>query len=136
MGRWPANVVLDEGAAALIGEVSRYFYTSKASRSERERGLEHITPERRTDGRTKDIENPRLRTSERANGHPTVKSLSLMRWLCRLVTPPGGVVLDPFLGSGTTIIAALKEGFSAVGIEIGGHYCDIAINRIEGRGKG
>ena len=63
------------------------------------------------------------------NHHPTVKPLALMRWLVRLVTPPGGIVLDPFLGSGTTAAAAVLEGFDWVGCEMTGEYLPI----IEGR---
>ena len=70
------------------GSAARFFYTAKANKAER-----------------------------KGSKHPTVKPLDLMRYLCRLVTPPGGVVLDPFMGSGTTIEAALAEGFQAVGIE-------------------
>jgi len=55
-----------------------------------------------------------------------------MRYLCRLVTPPGGLVLDPFMGSGTTLIAAGQEGFRAVGIEVSEEYCEIARKRIYG----
>jgi len=67
----------------------------------------------------------------RANNHPTVKPIELMRWLCRLVTPPGGMVLDPFMGSGTTGCAAVMEGFNFTGIEQNEEYCDIARKRIE-----
>jgi DNA modification methylase len=91
------------------GGASRYFYTAKASRAERSAGL----PE-----------------GER-NGHPTVKALDLMRWLVRLVTPPGGTVCDPFLGSGTTGIAAHLEGFDFIGIEREAEYAEIAKARIE-----
>jgi site-specific DNA-methyltransferase (adenine-specific) len=104
-GRWPANVVLDEEAAAMLGEPSRFFYTAKASRRERGEG----------------------------NTHPTVKPLALMRWLCRLVCPPGGTILDPFAGSGTTGIAALEEGFMFVGVEREAEYAEIARKRLEGR---
>jgi site-specific DNA-methyltransferase (adenine-specific) len=64
------------------------------------------------------------------NHHPTVKSQALMRWLVRLVTPPGGVVLDPFMGSGSTGVAALSEGFGFVGIERDADYFKIAERRI------
>lgn len=134
-GRWPANVILDEEAAALLDEqtgnlpagvavrhrgvsggsgssivrpkpfgtpdagyadsggASRFFYVAKASRSER------------THGGTVE------------NKHPTVKPLALMRWLVRLVTPPGGLVFDPFCGSGSTLVACVHEGFRAVGCD-------------------
>ena len=76
---------------------------------------------------------PKASRRERGEGntHPTVKPVRLMRWLCRLVTPPGGTVLDPFLGSGTTGIAALAEGFGFVGVEHEAAYLDIARARIE-----
>jgi len=129
-GRWPANVLLDEEAAVLLGEPSRFFYNAKASRGEREAGLEHMTEVKRTDGRESDIENPRLRTSARRNDHPTVKPIAVMRWLVRLVTPPQGVVLDPFAGSGTTLVAAELEGFRSAGIDLDAHYCEIAAARV------
>jgi site-specific DNA-methyltransferase (adenine-specific) len=64
------------------------------------------------------------------NTHPTVKPLALMQWLIRLVTPPGGILLEPFAGSGTTLLAAKAEGRRAVGIEINEEYCEIAANRL------
>ncbi len=151
-GRWPANVLLDEGAATILDEqsgerpsrggagftgtriygwatshpigsispepqrelgfgdsggASRFFYCAKASSKERNEGL----------------------NGERSN-HPTVKPLALMRWLCRLVTPPGGLILDPFAGSGSTLIAAHQEGFQAVGVEQDEGYCRIAEARL------
>jgi DNA modification methylase/transcriptional regulator with XRE-family HTH domain len=104
LGRWPANVCLDEDAAALFPE-SRFFYTAKASRREREAGCE-------------------------SNGHPTIKPIALMRWLCRLVTPPDGLVLDPFNGSGSTGCAAVLEGFRYLGAELDADYVEIARKRI------
>lgn len=149
LGRWPANVVLDEHAAVLLdshsgerpsgyahvlrrggttgkgmgygssaagnvldatygdtGGASRFFFTARASRAERSDGL-----------------------GSRST-HPTVKPLSLMAWLVKLVTPPGGRVLDPFLGSGTTAIAAIGNGFDWVGIEREVEYVQIARDRI------
>ena len=71
------------------------------------------------------------RTSgEVRNVHPTLKPIQLMRWLVRLVTPPGGVVLDPFAGSGTTLLAAEREGFVCIGIEREPAYCDIVRARL------
>ena len=139
-GRWPANVVLDEHQSAALDEqsgvskssigrprgashgdgwgmtqtgaeyndmggASRFFYCSKASSKER--------PE--VDGVK----------------HPTVKPLALMRWLVRLVTPPGGTVFDPFAGSGTTIEAAILEGFDAVGAEMEPSYLPLIERRLE-----
>lgn len=75
-----------------------------------------------------------VQTSDRRNHHPTVKSIALMTWFVRLVTPPGGVVLDPFAGSGTTGIAAYRDGFRFVGIEREPDFCAIARARIEPKG--
>ncbi len=144
-GRWPANLIHDgsdevmglfpaqAGAAAPVhrrigdklrhsygafagnideagstfhadtGSAARFFYCAKASKADREQG----------------------------NGHPTVKPTELMRYLCRLVTPPGGVVLDPFMGSGSTGKAALLEGLGFIGIEREGEYLEIARGRIQ-----
>lgn len=139
-GRWPANLIHDgsedvlacfpqtqgqqgatgkrkqggvygsvtEGAAGIEprgdeGSAARFFYCAKASR--RDRG----------DG----------------NNHPTVKPTDLMRYLCRLVTPPGGIVLDPFMGSGSTGKAAVLEGFRFIGVERETEYVQIAMRRIE-----
>jgi site-specific DNA-methyltransferase (adenine-specific) len=90
------------------GSAARFFYCAKASRSEREAGLEG-----------------------NKCTHPTVKPIALMRYLCRLVTPPGGIVLDPFTGSGTTGCAATLEGFGFVGIEREAEYAEIARRRVE-----
>ena len=89
--------------AASKGSSARFFYCAKASKSDR--GAENI--------------------------HPTVKPTDLMRYLCRLVTPPGGLVFDPFMGSGSTGVAALREGFNFIGIEREPKYFDIACRRIE-----
>ena len=182
VGRWPANIALDEDAAAMLdakfdaspaprlvsgtypcgddsisayadglnGSItadaarrsnaraereggatgpSRFFYTAKASRSEREAGL-RSGEVRRDDGRETDSDHPRLRATSRRNHHPSVKPVDLMRWLCRLVVPTGGRILDPFAGSGSTLIAAHQEGMSAVGLERDPEYVDIARGRI------
>ncbi len=148
LGRFPANVILDEEAGKLLDEqsgiskssgsgynfetsnndnpvrltnniksglhfndsggASRFFYGAKASKKERGEG----------------------------NNHPTVKPQSRMRYLCRLVTPPGGTVLEPFAGSGTTILAATEEGFNVMGIEKEPKYCNIIrerMNALQGR---
>lgn len=120
------------------GGASRFFYIAKTSKAEREYGLDDLDPARRTDAETRDAEapgsnNPRLRTNERRNDHPTVKPVDLMRWLCRLVTPPGGLVLDPFVGSGSTGMAALDEGFRFIGIDLEERYLEIAKRRIARR---
>lgn len=96
-GRWPANVIHDGSDAVLeeMGEYARFYYAAKASKRER-------------------------------NGtqHPTVKPVKLMRYLCRMITPKGGIVLDPFAGSGSTGQAAIEEGFGAVLMERDATYCD------------
>lgn len=150
-GRWPANVILDEEAAEQLdlmtgdlgkssggrtvnisktssiygggkglgqdldadsvrgdpgfgdsGGASRFFYCAKPSKAERGEG----------------------------NTHPTVKPIALLRYLVRLVTPPGGIVLDPFAGSGTTLIACRDEGFRCTGIELNPEYIKIAERRL------
>ena len=85
-----------------------FLYCKKPTRGERNQGLEED------------------------NEHVSVKPVALMQWLCRLVTPPGGIILDPFLGSGTTAIAAVREGFRCIGIEKDeeGQYIEIAQRRI------
>lgn len=150
-GRWPANVILDESAGEALdaqsgwsrstnrvgkrsgkpsgtygeyvgqdevsmghsdsGGASRFFYTAKASKAEREAGLDA--------------------SDARANHHPTVKPIALMRYLVRLVTPKDGTVLDPFMGSGSTGCAAMCEGINFVGIELSEEYLEIARRRIE-----
>jgi site-specific DNA-methyltransferase (adenine-specific) len=121
------------------GGASRFFYVAKPHRKERDRGCEDLETKSggeatgRKDG-SKGTKNPRAgagRNGGAKNFHPTVKSLDLMRWLIRLITPPGGVVLDPFTGSGSTGVAALEEGMSFIGCEQSAEYCEIAKARIE-----
>ena len=141
LGRWPPNVALDETAAARLdaeGGASRFFYVAKASREERERGCENLP--QRTAGEATDrqdgsagLNSPRAgasRTRGARNHHPTVKPVTLMRWLVRLVTPPGGLVLDPFAGSGTTGLACIKEQCRFLGIEREAEYVAIADARL------
>jgi len=117
------------------GSAARFFYCAKASRAEREAGLDDFAPKRESDRVSDDGvggDNPRNRTNTpRRNHHPTVKPITLMRYLIRLVTPPGGVVLDPFTGSGTTGIAARLEGCQFIGIELSPEYAEIARARID-----
>jgi DNA modification methylase len=105
LGRWPANLIHDgsDEPCELLGDAARFFYCAKASKADRGEG----------------------------NSHPTVKPTELMRYLCRLVTPPGGVVLDPFMGSGSTGKAAALEGFRFIGIEREAEYLEIAGGRIK-----
>lgn len=136
-GRWPANVLLDEDVGLVLDKqvgnpVSRFFYCAKPSKKERNDGLDDSLPTTVDDGRKKPIDNPYQRgKTERRNTHPTVKPQKLMRYLVRLVTPPGGTVLDPFLGSGTTAIACVQEGFSYIGIEREAEYVELATARIQ-----
>lgn len=122
-----------------VGGASRFFYCAKASRGEREAGLENfpLRTKGAVDGERVDnsLKGPTnaLRPDQATlvrNVHPTVKPIALMRYLCRLITPPDGLILDPFVGSGTTIIAAQREGFRAVGIEKSPEYAAIARQRI------
>lgn len=120
-GRWPSNLIHD-GSADAVGlfpvdtstgstvsqSAARFFYCPKPQRPERDQGLE-----------------------PNGNIHPTVKPTDLMRYLCRLVTPPGGTVLDPFTGSGSTGRAAVLEGFRFIGIERDATYVTIAQDRIQ-----
>ncbi len=115
------------------GSAARFFYCAKASRSEREAGLESgerqfsATMGKGIGGREHDPSEPRAYVR---NTHPTVKPLALMRWLCRLVTPPNGLILDPFCGSGSTGVAAALEGFRFIGIDDNPDYYEIAHKRI------
>ena len=171
-GRWPANVILDEEAGAMLDEqsgvrttgrlsphhgngalprkdaggfrqgtqvnreyggdsggASRFFYCPKASRSEREAGLREAGLRGFLNRSPTERGNPREPTQCR-NYHPTVKPVALMTWLIKLITPPGGTVLDPFMGSGTTGVAAVQEGREFIGIELEPEYLEIAEARI------
>jgi site-specific DNA-methyltransferase (adenine-specific) len=120
------------------GPVSTYFYVPKPDRRERDIGCGFF--EQKTGGemtRRKEgsagTRSPRAgagRISGGQNNHPTVKSIELMRWLCRLTTPPGGRTLDPFCGSGSTGCAALREGFLFLGMEQDPSYARLARARI------
>jgi DNA modification methylase len=139
-GRWPANLIHDgsEDVLSHLGSAARFFYCAKASKKDRDEGLDDVAVTAghdmtdRKEG-SAGLNNPRTgagRTSGARNHHPTVKPTDLMRYLCRLVTPPGGVVLDPFMGSGSTGKAAKLEGFSFIGIEREAEYMEIARKRI------
>ena len=116
------------------GSAARFFYCAKASKRDRDEGLDGLAERKagslnmRTDSHS---ERNGMTTAPRRNTHPTVKPTTLMRYLCRLITPPGGTILDPFAGSGSTGKAAKMEGFNFVGIEREKEYCEIAKKRIE-----
>jgi site-specific DNA-methyltransferase (adenine-specific) len=112
------------------GSAARFFYCAKTSSADREEGCEELAEVRRTDGRETDHHVPNLRTSLARNHHPTVKPTELMRHLVRLVTPPGGLVLDPFMGSGSTGKAAILEGARFAGCDLDPAYLEIAAARI------
>lgn len=120
------------------GSAARFFYCAKASKSEKNKGLDAFPKKQKVfNGQSatpsedmKDVEK-RFTTQPTANHHPTVKAQALMQYLVRLITPKGGIVLDPFMGSGSTGIAALNEGCGFIGIEKELEYFDIAKARIE-----
>lgn len=121
------------GARREATSAARFFYCAKADRADRNEGL-HGMPKKDLNwsSGTQAPGTFQSANTNRAvqNHHPTVKPTDLMRYLCRLVTPKGGVVLDPFMGSGSTLKAAELEGFSAIGIELSAEYIDIARRRI------
>jgi site-specific DNA-methyltransferase (adenine-specific) len=189
-GRWPANVIFDTEAGALLDEqsgvskdgvaiqrngggqsiwgadnrigsradagyggqggASRFFtainwepeidvpfrYVPKPSKRERNAGLEHLPEQhvRRHSGGEYAHNSGSTSSSKNgatlSNHHPTVKPLALMRWLVKLVTPPGGTVLEPFAGSGTTLMACVMEGFNGIGIELTDEYLPIIRGRV------
>lgn len=129
----PVRIELDKSAA-------RFFYCAKASKADRNDGLEQFVerpsaasefrPNHTEKAATGDDGNPYGRWKPLKNNHPTVKPTDLMRYLCRLVTPSGGHVLDPFAGSGSTGRAAVLEGFQFTGIEMDERFVEIAEARI------
>jgi len=136
-GRFPANVMHN----GLEEDWARYFYCPKTSKAEKNKGLENL-PIKKTssmsgrrdshdmEGYSIDNDVTGRFVTEKQNVHPTVKPVKLMKYLCRLVTPKGGTVLDPFMGSGSTGIAAKDEGFEFIGIEKEKEYFEIAERRI------
>ena len=128
------NFIGNEGSAA------RFFYCPKTSKSERNQGLDDFETkmmgmsggaQSKSEGYDKGQGIGLNRVIERKNTHPTVKPVELMKYLCRLVTPKGGIVLDPFMGSGSTGMAAKDEGFDFIGIEREKEYFEICKSRIE-----
>lgn len=126
-------------APASSGNASRFFksiiYTAKASKSERNFGLDNFNEMKVNDGRDTPIDNAFQRgETHRKNVHPTVKPIALMEYLIKMVTPKGGIVLDPFMGSGTTGCACAKLGYNFIGIEREQEYLKIAEARIKSYG--
>jgi site-specific DNA-methyltransferase (adenine-specific) len=122
-----ANFKGDKGGA------SRFFYCAKASKSDRNDGLDGFDkkPSKKFDGGNFDSASTNANERMDLNFHPTVKPTELMRYLCRLITPPNGIVLDPFMGSGSTGKGAILEGFDFIGMELDPEYVEIAKARIE-----
>ena len=181
-GRWPANIIFDEEAAAVLDEqsgvlksgkltpdhkikahdgfegksfkmpdrkrdnnfggdsggASRFFYVAKASKSERNKGLEgmpkkHVGTYAQDEWSRNNMGNtPDVKRDPVQNFHPTIKPIKLMEYLIKLVTPPNGTVLDPFMGSGSTGVACKNLGFDFIGIELNEEYLEIAKKRING----
>lgn len=131
------QLVKEEWIRGDSGSPARFFYCAKPSRSERDRGLDQFD--------TKEIANntgnnhfiaPLGRETKYRNNHPTVKAQALMKYLIKMITPPGGIVLDMFAGSGSTLVAADDMGFGYVGIEQDIDNCGIAEQRLKGKLKG
>lgn len=132
LGRWPANV----------------YHCPKPSRREREAGTEHlaglsacdVTGRKEGSAGSKHARAGRTAIGRLGNHHPTVKPLALMRWLLRLVTPPGGVAFDPFVGSGTAMVAGVQEGIAVIGAELSDEYVSIiearTLHALRERAKG
>jgi len=121
------------GGFADNGSASRFFYCAKASKRERNIGCEGLEEQTVNDGREKDIDNAFQRgITPRKNTHPTIKPLALMEYLVKLVSREGQVILDPFMGSGTTGMACKKLNREFVGIEMMPEYMEIAKARIDG----
>lgn len=144
-GRWPANVALDDTTAAILDEQSGTTTSKAAPRGgtspapmswgEPRADGDKVAGHNDSGGASRFFYVAKAPKRERPNvdgvQHPTVKPLTLMRWLVRLVTPPGGIVLDPFAGSGTTVEAALLEGFDVIGIEREPTYLPLISARVE-----
>lgn len=147
-GRWPANVVLDESQAAELDQQSGITKSTGGSGAASMKGARNVYGEYSgktrpanigglgdTGGASRFMYCAKASKSERpvvdGTAHPTVKPLAIMRWLIRLTTPHGGLVLDPFAGSGTTIEAAILEGFPVIGIEREADYLPLIQARID-----
>ncbi len=150
LGRWPPNVILSEQAAGDLDEQSGILKSGGGDKSRKRPtdtpttfspdpwGVPEPQPSKPSEGgASRFFYCAKASTSEKAAGlegkcpHPTVKPLALMRYLVKLITPPGGLVLDPFTGSGSTGCAAVQEGFSFLGFELDPNYVEVARQRIE-----
>ena len=139
---WPFGGMGDK-APAFYGDTGgayRFFYVGKPSKRERNYGCGSLDA-RETMRYGEQGQGPTARQTPRkpvaqSNTHPTVKPVALMRQLVRLITPPGGTVLDPFIGSGTTALAAAIEGFDSIGCEMSGEYLPIIEARMGGWRRG
>lgn len=136
-GRGIAGTSSTDDAGNLYGDsgsAARFFYCAKASKRDRDEGLSDFVEKeegiKNTNGRGFSESDPMKKILQR-NNHPTVKNVELMRYLCKLITPLNGTVLDPFMGSGSTGKGAILEGFSFIGIELDKEYLEIAQARIE-----
>ena len=139
-GRFPSNVMHDGSGSIkeLFEDKSKYFYCAKTSKAERNQGLDNFIKKNKvfngqSPNASKDMKGveQKFTTKPSANVHPTVKPIKLMKYLCRLITPKGGTILDPFMGSGSTGMAAKEENFDFIGIEKEEEYFNIATARIE-----
>jgi DNA modification methylase len=143
-GRWPSNILFNEDAAEILDlqskNASRFFYIAKASKKDKGEGLESFEStiseinsggiERKSSVEKRFSENE-INAPKTKNIHPTVKPTELMQYLVRMVTPPNGITIDPFFGSGSTGKACIREGFKFIGIEQSKEYYDIALARCE-----
>jgi site-specific DNA-methyltransferase (adenine-specific) len=144
-GRWPANVILDPDAAAILDQQSGESTSPPVGNVTRTKAADGFgtfaTGDRvimnghgDSGGASRFFYTPKADANERprVNGvsHPTVKPVDLMAWLCRLITPPGGTILDPFAGSGTTLEAAIVERFRVIGIEREADYIPLIMQRL------
>lgn len=141
-GRWPTNIILDEEVSKMFDDkYSRFFYCAKASKKERNNGceclplIEKSNGNKWTDQDYRVINGERLSSSQsgpRRNFHPTVKPISIMKYIIKLLAPIGfPLLLDPFAGSGSTIIASMELNIDSIGVEKEFEYCEIAKARIE-----
>ena len=133
-GTYGGNATSTE-ISASSGSAARFFYCAKASKEDRNEGCDGLPL--KTGGMVSNTSGQHITRRDggapgpTANRHPTVKPTDLMAYLCRLVTPPGGIVLDPFMGSGSTGKAAMLEGFNFIGIDLSAEYIEIARARID-----